>query len=450
MSKFLYHDINFYHGTHHDFDRFFPLSHFGTQEAAQIILDIGPHDFGEYLNAITQKKRPDMPDTAPVSASKPRIITAKFNINKTYEISDINTHHDIMYYKDMFLYHIFDELKLNGIPEFYDNIFVAPMYMNIRDVINELNSDNLYTVETQTKNNMTADEINRYHLCYQRMIQYWEHLGFNGFHYTNTLEAPGHISYVIFRPENILTANNKTSGIVHTSNKKYSERILRNATLQEEKTLARERETRTKIEEKKASVANFLKFPNDPEHAQKRLISYEYWTRHYFNEILPKIKEITKQPENGYHGLNHTNQVAIFGITLAIAANTNPELVALAAGLHDCARTNDKYDLKHGPKCRPIAEKFLTQNATHLFPGEHDKIINAIVNHTNGTIPPDMISGCLWDADRIRLSWERGYEARYFSTESGHVLARMNTEQQDMYINTQNKFLMEHGITKNR
>ena len=448
MTKFLHHNTEFYHGTFHDFDRFFPLSHFGTYDAAQIVLVNGPHEIGEYLNAPLQLRRLAPKDNTPNTDQTEKTIKAKFNMDKTYEISDYSTHHDILYYKDMFLYHIFDELKLQGIPLFYDTIFNAPMAIDIRDVENELMRDNLYKIETQTRDCLCPDEINRYHLCFQRMIHYWESKGYNGFHYTNIAEAPGHVSYVVFRPENILLNKKSTNTPVCGNNSNFSDRIYRTITLAEQKTLEQEREKRAKAEQKKATAAEAQRISINQEYIKTIQPCYEYWARQYFDETLPQICEVTRQPKQGYHGLDHTTQVVLFGIILAIAANTNPEHVMLAAALHDCARTNDKYDLKHAPNCKPIAERFLRDNASHLFPGIQEKIVNAIINHTTGTIAPDMISGCLWDADRIRLSWERGYQARYFTTHIGHTLANLTPEQQSEYTMQQQRFLTERNLIK--
>ena len=75
-----------------------------------------------------------------------------------------------------------------------------------------------------------------------------------------------------------------------------------------------------------------------------------YYCKLYFNQILPQIIEITTQSKYGYHGLSHTNQVALFGIDLAYSINQDILPVILAAGLHDCARTNDEWALNtdHG------------------------------------------------------------------------------------------------------
>ena len=87
-----------------------------------------------------------------------------------------------------------------------------------------------------------------------------------------------------------------------------------------------------------------------------------YYCQMYFNQILPQIAEITTQSRFGYHGLSHTNQVALFGIDLAHSINQDALPVMLAAGLHDCARTNDAWCTEHGPRALLVGRDFLAKN----------------------------------------------------------------------------------------
>ena len=74
------------------------------------------------------------------------------------------------------------------------------------------------------------------------------------------------------------------------------------------------------------------------------------------------------------------------------------------------------------------------------------RILFAVKNHTTGRNATDGISACLWDADRIRLSWERGYRADFFSTERGMQIASLNRQKQQEYIAEQEEFLVQHNI----
>ena len=169
-------------------------------------------------------------------------------------------------------------------------------------------------------------------------------------------------------------------------------------------------------------------------------------TRFFFETILPQIQQVTNQSRYGYHGLSHTIQVAMFAIDIACNLGQDPLPVMLAAGLHDCARTDDAWCEKHGPLAVPIGRAFLAKNYPELSKSYVDGILYAVENHTIGRIAPDNISACLWDADRIRLSWERGYRAEFFNTERGHEIASLSSGDQKKYILDQQEFLIRHNI----
>lgn len=170
------------------------------------------------------------------------------------------------------------------------------------------------------------------------------------------------------------------------------------------------------------------------------------YTKLFFDEILPKITQITNQSRYGYHGLSHTIQVALFALDIACHIDQDPLPVLLAAGLHDCARTNDVWCVNHGPDAVPIGRKFLAKYYPHLSQGTVEQILNAVKNHTTGRNTTDNVSACLWDGDRIRLSWERGYRPDFFSTERGMQIASLNRQKQQEYIAEQEEFLVQHNI----
>ena len=136
----------------------------------------------------------------------------------------------------------------------------------------------------------------------------------------------------------------------------------------------------------------------------------------------------------------------MFGIELALSVNQDPMPVLLACALHDCARTNDEYCELHGPRCEPIARKFLSENYSNIFPADQEKIIEAVKKHTVGRQPSNLISACMWDADRIRLSWEMGYRPEFFSTLYGKMLAALDEKQQKKYMQKQEDFLISNGL----
>ena len=171
-----------------------------------------------------------------------------------------------------------------------------------------------------------------------------------------------------------------------------------------------------------------------------------YYTQMLFDTILPQITEITTQSRYGYHGLSHTIQVAMFGIDLAQHINQDALPVMLAAGLHDCARTNDSWCVMHGPNAVPVGREFLAKQYPNLPTQTVTQILYAVENHTTGRSAPDGVSACLWDGDRIRLSWEYGYRPEFFSTARGHQLASLTTTDQLAYIDAQDQFLVRNKI----
>ncbi len=168
------------------------------------------------------------------------------------------------------------------------------------------------------------------------------------------------------------------------------------------------------------------------------------WGAFALREVMPKIAQISKQPDFGFHGLTHTEQVILFGIDYALSENINPLPVILACALHDCARTTDNSDKGYGnrghaAKCAPIAFNFLEEYDFGLTENEKEKIINAIANHTDGKNTNEKIAACLWDADRTRLAWEDEPVEWLFSTKRGLEVANPNVK--DTYYQQQIQLL---------
>ena len=159
----------------------------------------------------------------------------------------------------------------------------------------------------------------------------------------------------------------------------------------------------------------------------------EYYAKMFFEQILPQIAQVSNQDRYGYHGLTHTCQVAMFGLDIAYTINQDPLPVLLAAGLHDCARTNDEWCTEHGPRAVPIAHNFLHAHYPKISEENINKILYAVENHTTGRYAPDGVSACLWDGDRIRLSWECGYRPKFFNTVRGKQIASMSPIEQKKY-----------------
>ena len=448
MTRFVLKDSVFYHGTYRDFEKFKPLSHFGSLQAAKRILSLGPKievisDFNEIYFDNTNLDFTELSEQS-------KIIPVKLNINNTYELQDIHALHDMSFYKNMLLYHFMYDMRLSRITKLYDYIAFQPFNkMKLKDVVKELLSDSLYKPDKS----VFFDIVNRQNLFFQRMIQYFESIGIDGFHYTNNYEDKGHISYVPFRPENIIRQD------IKLPIQKYNIKPAKNIDDFGFRDCLQKELFAINIEASYwYNVANNKKMLLDtrkdiflcPSHLKQLIEQKVYYSNLFFKEVLPKIKQVSYQPEYGYHGLSHTSQVAMFGLDIALSVNQDPLPVLLAAGLHDCARTNDDYCEKHGPNCEPIARKFLSENYDYLLPSVKERIIDAVKKHTTGMRTIDLVSACLWDADRIRLSWEMGYEPKFFSTPYAKNIASLTKPQQDKYIKKQEDFLVAHNIKTRR
>ncbi|MBO6290551.1 MAG: hypothetical protein J6N45_09590 [Alphaproteobacteria bacterium] len=174
------------------------------------------------------------------------------------------------------------------------------------------------------------------------------------------------------------------------------------------------------------------------------------------SSILPKLKEFSRQKVTGYHGLEHTELVALRAVDIAISegyTDTRPLMITmLAAAIHDCARTDNGYNTYHGPEAAkmPEVQKFLDSPEFDLTSVEKQQIKSAAYYHT--TAQPydgkkyDYVQKCLCDADRIRLSWQSRHDAKYFFTSLGDKLGRLSAYQAVDYLSDWDALYKKSGI----
>lgn len=170
----------------------------------------------------------------------------------------------------------------------------------------------------------------------------------------------------------------------------------------------------------------------------------------YKNEILPLILDnpkVTQQIDWWYHSLNgHTKEVVFRGICCAISLGEDPIPVVFACACHDLARTNNEYDEEHWPNAVPVTTEIINNEKFNLTEKQKKQIIEAVRDHTiwEWGKAPNYISACLRDADRTRLSQERGYKEEFYSTEQGKKIAA-----QRMFSKGRRDFRdFENSITK--
>lgn len=451
MTVFLDKNQTFYHGTLSAFERFRPLSHFGSYRAASQRIENCKEPRIETLDMSAREQYFDFSHNDGTAPAKCRnIIPVQLNLTNTYELQDINATPDYTYWRDSFLHYLAVDQQLPKCPDFYDYIFHAPFHMDIADVRAELATDTLYPFPSKRVAAFQPATVDKYHLCFQRMIHFWESRGFDGFHYMNYYEDRGHISYVVFRPENIIRQDRT---VVHIpfmpTTQEFVATRYRDFTRNERHFIKEQVKYHETVDNlKMAQVADPTPMTEYDIIAKLRGtdIVKEFYTRELTDKVMPNIAKVSRQPQFGYHGLTHSYQVALFAIDIAIAIKTDPRPVMIAAALHDCARTDDSKNREHGAECEPIARKFIARHYPTLSPFTVTQIVNAIQMHPYGLIPHDIISACLWDADRIRMSWDFGFSRKYFSTLYGLLVAAMKPHDQEKYICYQNEFLVRTGI----
>lgn len=477
--------LKVYHGTTISFQYFRPLSHFGTKKAAQDILRKVRNVKEEVLRDKTDSEtiaeldlhynnKKNKENDFPLSHMDPAgyLIPAYLKIKHPIIIPDVGCHTVETYKKALVHFllskqwqtvvplrhgcEIFNPLGDKGkkYPRFFGEIckkadflpmirfiFDEPLSLPIKRVRHELSLEKLYT-PCQNETRDVAAEVDRYHLIFQRMIRFCESQGCDGFSYINREEDHGSQSYIIFRPNQVMRLDQLSMHVPDftpsVENEAKLQKIMETSLSKNNCKVMDDREILEQIEYHfDAEYQMYKQVPDD---------SKSFWTAFALRYIMPAVQQVSQQPVWGYHGLEHTEQVVLFGIDYALATGTNPLPVILACALHDCARTTDKYNITHAVSAEPIAREFLKQHQFNLSPKETEQIISAIVHHTEGRNASNAIAACLWDADRTRLSWQYGYHPVFYATERGKEVAQYTPGQQHRYLQQQVKFLKQLNV----
>ena len=149
-----------------------------------------------------------------------------------------------------------------------------------------------------------------------------------------------------------------------------------------------------------------------------------YWRRLAERILFADLPAYNVKTEaNGYHGLEHGLEVALTTLLLAYENHTSPLAGFLAALLHDLSTSTAPH--AHTPKGSAELAADLLADAWLYFSGQADaEVIEAVRTHAAVSPPPSNTAAYVRDADRLRLAWERGYEAHYFASDLGHELAQ--------------------------
>ncbi len=458
----------FYHGTNVEFDIFRPLSHFGDGRIAKKMAeetsakrevlsfdsfigmdnttksDLDWRTLDKKMPVVRRQVIPaHLKMNNPVLLPMGSLLLYEFKL-EYYNIA-LNRHLGVNSLVD----HVYRQTNDANVAtdlffQLYENVPFLQEFRFVFDdpktcpydiVKKELALETLYPVFEE--DNPYAEQKNREHLIVQRMIRSFESMGYDGALYSSGGGEKPHDYAIIFRPESV-------------------ERLDKEVVFPKRKFAAQKEAALDKI--KADRLRDMVVEPLTPEQVSVLLMcelnrsdrefKYEYnryyWTDFALRKVMPEIAKITNQSKFGYHGLEHTEQVVLYGIQYALSENVRPLPVILACALHDCARTDDMYDEVHGPNCAPIARKFLAANRFDLTDTEMDQVVDAIINHTTGRKAPNGISACLWDADRTRLSWENGYAPQFFSTQTAKKVASLDERGQNAFLEEQRCFLQAH------
>jgi uncharacterized protein len=129
------------------------------------------------------------------------------------------------------------------------------------------------------------------------------------------------------------------------------------------------------------------------------------------------------------HGPDHWRRVERNALILATQTGADVEIVRLFALFHDSQRTNDGYDLEHGPRAA-VYVRSLWGSALELSQEAFEKLEYACEWHTTGLHHEDPTIATCWDADRLDLG-RVGIipNAKFMSTALGKEIARYGSVQ---------------------
>lgn len=220
-----------FHGTPCRFEEFYPLSHFGTLSAAReaalksdIVLSgqpPKPNDFHETYYSWEDYCRIKNTRFIPVCLKMRRPLAAADIIRHDTEHYGMLVRNELEKETYSLLmksqYPILRELGIAGVlmghaqtemPPVYQMIFNDPYKMTPEQIAQELRLETLFKVRTPYKNQLGKHSwnasINLTHLIYQRMIRFFERRGYDGIQYVNRCEDEGKLSYIVFRPEQVI------------------------------------------------------------------------------------------------------------------------------------------------------------------------------------------------------------------------------------------------------
>lgn len=140
--------------------------------------------------------------------------------------------------------------------------------------------------------------------------------------------------------------------------------------------------------------------------------------------VLPEIGASVGFPDCG-HGERHAYVISHLALLIAVLEDIPPIAPAIAGALHDIGRTDDAADSDHPSRGAAVARRLVPMLRSASLPKEAcATVVSAISSHSDDGPASCPVSAVLRDADRLHLAWERGYDARHFSTGVGRAMAQ--------------------------
>ncbi len=213
-------NILLFHSTDTKIDRFYPLSHFGTEKAsARVSEDIFRNRY-QYTNYEELAQRIDEEACSSVVPKYNIDYTTylvNLSITKPLIMDDIGMHSEPVKWeswmrgnywnKPFFKKRYSDEdIAQRNAQALYRFIFKNPDTMKEDELRYELSLEKLYDPNEAGKDD--ARHLKK-RVKFQRLIRYLEKEGFDGVQYKNTWEDKGSISYIVFRPEQVFFLGEK-------------------------------------------------------------------------------------------------------------------------------------------------------------------------------------------------------------------------------------------------
>lgn len=176
------------------------------------------------------------------------------------------------------------------------------------------------------------------------------------------------------------------------------------------------------------------------------------WYRFGSRELFAGLRFLGITSEaNGYHGLQHCLDVGLMGVLLAHLNDVPATPIFIAALAHDLRREGPK-DHHNAPDSALLCQELLEGSWSEYASNFDKEIIEAVAGHSSAQPPLSTTAAILRDADRIRLSWERGFDERFFHTKWGKEFAQRDSSfAQNVFTRVSFAYgsILEFNLTEN-